>query len=190
VLDIYPTPSITTAPIPVTGTAAGMSSANPVLLAGQTGYATDTDVLAIGDGSTAWNSLPKVRPSVDPVLISSSATQTGIGGSPTDITALSGCAFTVGAQPWEVELFIAWIDATVTYAAALAYISTSAGTILNSGAATLEASGCGSCLVKHYISTPGSYNLKAQIQVLSGGGTLNVGAATSTLTSWLTARPM
>lgn len=40
------------------GTAAQWSSANPVLAAGEPGFETDTGVLKIGDGSTAWSSLP------------------------------------------------------------------------------------------------------------------------------------
>lgn len=39
------------------GTAAEWSSANPVLAAGEPGYATDTRVEKIGDGVTPWNSL-------------------------------------------------------------------------------------------------------------------------------------
>ncbi len=39
------------------GTAVEWSAANPVLLAGEPGYETDTGVFGIGDGSTAWNSL-------------------------------------------------------------------------------------------------------------------------------------
>ena len=42
------------------GTAAAWTSANPVLSAGEPGYETDTGALKIGDGSTAWTSLPYV----------------------------------------------------------------------------------------------------------------------------------
>ncbi len=38
-------------------TAANWSSVNPVLASGEIGFATDTGVLKIGDGVTAWNSL-------------------------------------------------------------------------------------------------------------------------------------
>lgn len=40
------------------GTATQWSSANPILLAGEPGFETDTGKLRIGDGVTAWNSLP------------------------------------------------------------------------------------------------------------------------------------
>lgn len=38
-------------------TAAAWTAANPVLLAGEAGFETDTRRLKIGDGVTAWNSL-------------------------------------------------------------------------------------------------------------------------------------
>ena len=40
------------------GTAAAMTSNNPVLAAGEIGVETDTGKTKIGNGSTAWNSLP------------------------------------------------------------------------------------------------------------------------------------
>jgi hypothetical protein len=40
------------------GTAAEWTSANTVLSAGEIGFETDTSKFKIGDGSTAWNSLP------------------------------------------------------------------------------------------------------------------------------------
>jgi len=40
------------------GTAAEWSAANPVLLAGEPGYDTTNNIIKIGDGVTAWNSLP------------------------------------------------------------------------------------------------------------------------------------
>lgn len=42
------------------GTAAAWTSANPVLAAGEAGFETDTGKLKIGDGATAWTSLPYV----------------------------------------------------------------------------------------------------------------------------------
>lgn len=43
------------------GTAAAWASANPVLSAGEPGFETDTKKLKLGNGSTAWNSLPYFR---------------------------------------------------------------------------------------------------------------------------------
>lgn len=42
------------------GSESEWSSANPVLAAGKPGYELDTHKIKIGDGSTAWNSLPYV----------------------------------------------------------------------------------------------------------------------------------
>ncbi len=39
-------------------TAAGWSSANPVLAASEAGHETDTNKFKLGDGVTAWNLLP------------------------------------------------------------------------------------------------------------------------------------
>ena len=41
----------------ISGTASALASANPVLLAGQIGYETDTLSFKLGDGTTAYNSL-------------------------------------------------------------------------------------------------------------------------------------
>lgn len=40
------------------GTAAQWTTANPVLASGEPGYETDTKRRKVGDGTTAWNSLP------------------------------------------------------------------------------------------------------------------------------------
>lgn len=40
------------------GTASAWAASNPVLAAGEIGLETDTSNLKIGNGSTAWNSLP------------------------------------------------------------------------------------------------------------------------------------
>lgn len=39
-------------------TASNWAQENPVLLTGEIGYETDTNKVKIGDGSTAWNTLP------------------------------------------------------------------------------------------------------------------------------------
>ncbi len=40
------------------GTAAQWTAANPILALGEPGYETDTGILKIGDGVTAWADLP------------------------------------------------------------------------------------------------------------------------------------
>jgi hypothetical protein len=44
------------------GTAAQWSTANPVLLTGEIGWETDTNYWKFGDGTTAYNDLPRMNP--------------------------------------------------------------------------------------------------------------------------------
>lgn len=43
------------------GTAAEWTAANPVLADGEMGLETDTKIIKVGDGITAWNSLTSVQ---------------------------------------------------------------------------------------------------------------------------------
>jgi hypothetical protein len=43
-------------------TAANLTSADPTLMTGQFGYESDTGLMKMGDGATAWASLPYVMP--------------------------------------------------------------------------------------------------------------------------------
>ena len=45
-----------------TDTSTNWTSVNPILLAGEWGYETDTKRRKLGDGSTAWTSLPYAAP--------------------------------------------------------------------------------------------------------------------------------
>lgn len=45
------------------GTAARWAAVNPILKQAEPGFAYDTGILKIGDGVTAWNSLPEVNSS-------------------------------------------------------------------------------------------------------------------------------
>lgn len=49
------------------GTASRWASTNPVLLAGEIGFETDTKKIKIGDGATAWNSLAYITIDVQQV---------------------------------------------------------------------------------------------------------------------------
>mgnify|MGYP007135736441 CR=1 FL=1 len=42
------------------GTSDEWKEVNPILLAGEPGYATDVNIFKIGDGVTPWNKLPAV----------------------------------------------------------------------------------------------------------------------------------
>lgn len=56
------------------GTAATWTSANPVLAAGEPGYETDTNRVKLGDGTTAWTSLPYLNAQRDtPALMPGTA---------------------------------------------------------------------------------------------------------------------
>lgn len=73
------------------GTAAQWTSANPILAAGEFGYEADTGKGKIGNGSTAWSSLPYVIGAFDanqltgttlaPTVVSSALTSVGTLGS-------------------------------------------------------------------------------------------------------------
>ena len=50
------------------GTAAQWTAANPTLSAGEPGFETDTGYAKLGDGSTAWTSLPYIINQSDALL--------------------------------------------------------------------------------------------------------------------------
>jgi len=70
-------------------TAANWTSANPVLAQGEPGFETDTDKLKIGDGTTAWSSLPYYAPDISEV-----------GGVDLLTPAESGQAFVFDGSSW------------------------------------------------------------------------------------------
>ena len=64
------------------GTAAAWVSANPVLAAGEPGFETDTKKLKLGDGTTAWNSLPYFRVDGGELVGGPTPTPTTTGATP------------------------------------------------------------------------------------------------------------
>lgn len=73
------------------------SSTNPVLAAGEPGIAYDTGELAVGDGTTAWNDLPKYQITRSTIESSYSAEDVASNG---DIPG-TGVSFTSdGISPW------------------------------------------------------------------------------------------
>lgn len=64
------------------GTATQWSTANPILASGEFGYETDTGKFKIGDGTTAWNSLP--------ILNGTTASSTDVFTNKTFDTAATG----------------------------------------------------------------------------------------------------
>jgi hypothetical protein len=70
-------------------TAANWTSVDPVLELGEPGYETDTTKIKVGDGSTAWTSLPYLSASVSSIV--------GITGTLAEFnTALTGADFATG----------------------------------------------------------------------------------------------
>lgn len=69
------------------GTAAAAAAANPVLAAGEPGVETDTDVFAIGNGTDAWNDLPKIRLARDSVTIYNVVAYGAVGDGVTNAAA-------------------------------------------------------------------------------------------------------
>jgi hypothetical protein len=65
------------------GTAAQWTSANPTLASGEQGFETDTNKMKVGNGSTAWNSLPYIAADGD---ITGVTAGTGISGGGTSGT--------------------------------------------------------------------------------------------------------
>ena len=81
------------------GTAAQWASANPILAAGEPGYATDTGALFVGDGVTAYSSLPKfAAPSLALLGITASAAELNkldeMSATREELNKLAGATFT------------------------------------------------------------------------------------------------
>lgn len=84
------------------GTAAQWSTVNPVLRDGELGYETDTKIMRVGDGVTAFTSLrqfPSVAPGVANPNIMVSPALAGQAGKPTRVNATeTGMEFRTAAQ--------------------------------------------------------------------------------------------
>lgn len=73
-------------------TAANWTSKNPTLLAGELGYETDTHKIKVGDGSTAWKSLPYVWKTT--VATGSSNGTIAVDGTDVAVKGLGSAAYT------------------------------------------------------------------------------------------------
>lgn len=74
-------------------TSSAWGLANPILLNGEPGFENDTNKLKIGDGTTAWNSLPYIVPTIAPAVSVPTGSITPYGGP----TAPSGWLMCNGA---------------------------------------------------------------------------------------------
>lgn len=173
---------------PLVDAAAAFAATNPVLTTGRLGFTTDTKVTKIGDGATAWNSLPWLRVAEEPVRAEAIASQTGITTA-VDITGLS-VTFTVGSTPWVVEGFVPYIVAATAVVTMALNIADAANTTIRSAAQTIGASGQAAHMrVEERISTPGTYTRKLRIARTGGTGTIGILFDSAVFTAHLKAGP-
>lgn len=94
------------------GTAATAASSNPTLAEGEPGYEVDTGRLKIGDGSTAWNSLPYFTRAV----VAKTAAYTAAVSDRGVLCDATSAAFTVTlpavADATDVKLFVKKTDSS------------------------------------------------------------------------------
>lgn len=86
-------------------TAAAWAAANPVLLAGEAGYETDTRLLKIGNGVSAWNSLSYIATTAGSLAtLSDVDTSTRVDGS---VLIYDGASSRFVASPLNTKLTLA-----------------------------------------------------------------------------------
>ena len=71
------------------GTAASWTSANPTLSAGEPGVETDTGLIKIGNGTTAWNSLPYQSPLAPVQFNAQTANYTAVASDTAKVITMS-----------------------------------------------------------------------------------------------------
>lgn len=143
----------------ISGTAASLSSDNPILLTGQLGYTTDQNIIKIGDGETAWNNLKRFGSGF---ILDENSLETSIGPTSAtnelEISALQLDFTSDGVNPIEIGCFIPSI--TSSAATTVGRISVYIDDVLSSLAQNISyASG------SNFIAIPGITLLK----VLSAG---------------------
>jgi hypothetical protein len=158
-------------------TAANLAAANPVLAVRQWGFASDTGVIKVGDGVTAWNSLSARQPTKPtPFIATSTAVQSGISAA-TDITSLSIGPFTVASRPWRVRLVLPWVTVSAVAVTASSLITDLSNTIVAMASGTGRGASdlVGIPPPEEIITTPGTYSRKARLQTNAGTASVNAG---------------
>lgn len=169
------------------GTAAQWTSANPVLSAGEQGWESDTNKVKIGNGSTAWASLPYAI--------------TGASGTVTSITAGTGLSGGTITTTGTIAIDTS-VTADLSTAQTLTNKTLTTPTItqgqatptFSANAYTLVAGDAGKLLLASNSSTAGTVNIPTnasvafatgtQITILqTGSGQLTVQAANSGTTT-------
>jgi hypothetical protein len=176
----------------VQDTAANLAAENEVYAAGVLVEAVDVSVFSIGDGVTAYNSLPKYRSLPDVERLSSTVRQTGINATPTVLTGLSNLTFTVSDVPMKVRGFVSHVEAITNPVTAQLQIVDDAGTpnLKGYGAVYIINGHFGSVLAEEdVISTPGTYVRTLRMQRGLGTGTINTLLNTAGVYAYIEAVP-
>lgn len=172
------------AQIPLTGTAAELASQNAVLALGRFGYATDTDVIKVGDGTTAWNDLAARQPAKpDPLIVSTTTPQSFT--TVADYTGMTVGPFTVGARPWRVRARCSLATGNPAGTALLFHITDLANVVKatqwsNECAVANDPISMPPC--EEIITTPGTYSRKLRGQGSAGTATVSGGSAAVNVT--------
>lgn len=162
-------------------TAANLASSNPVLDAGDYGYATDNHVLKVGDGETAWNDLPRVGSGY--TLDSNTLTDTvgpTSGTTPLEIGALQLDWESDGIREQEVGVTVPSAIGSVVGAICRIYFEVDE-TLAQLTQVPVDESGgidyaSPAPLHLRKVFTEGAHTAKVFIQRVNGTGTLTVNA--------------
>lgn len=176
------------APAPLLGyTALELASDNPVLAAGRLGVAVDSEVIKLGDGTTAWNDLVPRMPALPETIIArGTPTASGITATVVDIAGTTIGPFeATDTVHWKVELrtpFVFPVGANSTFANPRTSITDAANnpTAFGFGQTgfvnTLnQPAQCSVLPAFELIETPGTYTRKARIERMFGVATLGQG---------------
>lgn len=179
----------------VSDTASNLVAANAVYPEGQLVVATDTNVIAFGDGATSYNSLPKYRESLEPVRADTTTQQGTVNsGTPVDRTDLASISFVVGTVAWDVEYYEAYIKLTTvgsTQAITQIVITDAANAIKSDASLSMvnTANSLAVCRAFEHITTPGNYTRKGRVARVGTSAVLQYGQGAATSVSWIEARP-
>jgi hypothetical protein len=111
-------------------TAANWETNNPVLSAGEPGFTTDTNIFKIGDGVTAWSSIPEINPAG----VTGPTGDVNFDNIASDVIASADATYNLGTQTYQ------WNN---LYVAGSMYLGDSTVTISGSGTNFILAGGTG-----------------------------------------------
>jgi hypothetical protein len=159
--------------------AANWTSVNPTLAAGEIGFETNVGAIKLGDGTTAWTSLPYLR-ATEPAGNADAAKTTGYVGMPQVILNtgnltlskahagkhiyVTGASQTItipanGSVPFEIGTTIVIVNGNLTSSIAITSDTLRLAGTANTGARTLNANGIAT-LIK----------IEATTWIISGNG--------------------